>query len=77
MYDNADYEVEFGTGVISFNQPPPAIMWAKDTLVNKETPYNNYGYLLGIYDNNTASYLKAVKGLLVRFLDGPTAREHS
>lgn len=71
LTENVDYEIEFGTGVISFAATPPAAMWAKDTLVNLETPYNNYGYLLDIYDKNTESYLKAVKGLWYAFWTGP------
>jgi hypothetical protein len=66
-----DYDIEFNSGVISFAKEPPALMWAPDTFVNNETPYNNYGCLLDIYDNNTASYLKAVKGLWYAFWTGP------
>ena len=66
-----DFFVEFGTGVISFNTEPVSKMWAPDTLYNNETPYNNYGYLLGIYDQNTERYLKAVKGLWYAFWTGP------
>jgi hypothetical protein len=47
-------------------------MWAKDTLCNFETPYNNYGYLMGIYAPNTAQYLKSVKGLWYAFWNGPS-----
>jgi len=66
-----DYAIEFGTGIISFDSIPPEILWAPDTFVNQETPYNNFGYLLGIYDSNTESYLKAVKGLWYAFWTGP------
>ena len=66
-----DFSVEFGTGVISFLSQPPASMWAPDTMFNQETPYNNYGYLLGIYDQNSKGYLKAIKGLWYAFWNGP------
>lgn len=46
-------------------------LWAPDTLVNQETPYNNFGYLMDIYDTNTAAYLKSVKGLWFAFWTGP------
>lgn len=71
LVQGTDYAIEFGTGVISFAAAPPEMMWAKDTLYNKETPYNNYGFLLGIYDRNTENYLKAIKGLWYAFWTGP------
>ena len=71
LLETADYKIEFGTGVISFKVEPPELMWAPDTMVNQETPYNNYGYLLGIYDQNKPGYLKAVKGLWYAFWTGP------
>lgn len=71
LREGTDYEIEFGTGIISFAAVPPVFLWAKDNLVNLETPYNNFGYLLDIYDTNTASYLKAVKGLWFAFWTGP------
>jgi hypothetical protein len=71
LYKSTDYNVEFGTGIISFKDIPPEALWAKDNYVNLETPYNNFGYLLDIYDSNTAAYLKAVKGLWYAFWTGP------
>lgn len=71
LIEGVDYEIEFGTGVISFASVAPESMWAKDTLLNYETPYNNFGYLMNIYDRNTAQYLKAVKGLWFAFWTGP------
>src|ERR1019366_2472001 len=46
-------------------------MWAKDTLINYETPYNNFGYLMGLYDQNTPNYLKSVQGLWFAYWQGP------
>lgn len=71
LTESTDYEVEFGTGIISFAAPPSSSLWAKDNLVNKETPYNNFGYLLDIYDSNKSGYLKAIKGLWFAFWTGP------
>ena len=71
LNENTDYLIEFGSGIISFDVVPPATMWAKDNLVNYETPYNNFGYLLDIYDKNTPSFLKAVRGLWFAFWTGP------
>lgn len=68
---DVDFSITFGSGLISFATIPPEIMWAPDTLINLETPYNNFGYLLGIYDTNTEAYLKAVKGLWYAFWTGP------
>ena len=48
--------------------------WAQNTLVNLETPYNNFGYLMGIYNQNTPAYLKTLKGLWFAFWTGPTPR---
>lgn len=71
LLEDTDYEIEFGSGVISFLTAPPEKMWGKDNLVNLETPYNNFGYLMDIYDRNTESYLKSVKGLWFAFWTGP------
>ena len=68
-----DYSITFGSGVIGFLvAPAQPLYWAPDTYFNQQTPYNNFGYLMGIYDSNTPSYLKAVKGLWFAFWTGPT-----
>jgi len=68
-----DYSIAFGNGVISFLvAPAQALYWAPDTYFNQQTPYNNFGYLMDLYSSNTASYLKAVKGLWFAFWTGPT-----
>lgn len=71
LLTDIDFTVEYGTGAILFAAAPPTSMWAPDTFLNQETPYNNYGYLLGIYDQNKEGYLKAVKGLWYAFWTGP------
>lgn len=72
LTETTNYQVSFGSAIISFAEPPPPAMWAKNTLCNFETPYNNFGYLMGIYAPNTASYLKAVQGLWFAFWNGPS-----
>lgn len=71
LTQNADFDIEVNTGIISFAEEPPEVLWAKDTLMNYETPYNNFGYLLDIYAANSPDYLKAVKGLWFAFWSGP------
>ena len=72
LTQNVDYAVTFGAGIVSFADTPPATMWAKNTLLNLETPYNNFGYLMNFYDQNTPAYLKAVQGLWYSYWTGPT-----
>ena len=72
LTENVDYQIEFGSGIIMFAAPPPAFMWAQNTLYNLETPYNNFGYLMNFYASNTPSYLKAVKGLWFAYWTGPS-----
>lgn len=71
LNEDVDYSIEFGTGIISFAEAPPEVMWAKNNLLNLETPYNNFGYLMDFYDKNTPGYLKAVKGLWFAYWTGP------
>jgi hypothetical protein len=71
LTEGANYSIQLGTGIISFAATPPAIVWAKNTLVNYEVPYNNFGYLMNIYDSNTAQYQETVQGLWYAFWTGP------
>ncbi len=72
LTEGIDYELTDGTGVIYFREPPAReAYWAETTLLNLETAYNNFGYLLDIYDKNSDSYLKAVRGLWFAFWTGP------
>lgn len=65
-----DYSLE-SNGVVSFKTEPPAKMWAKRTMVDEETPWNNYGFLMGIYQPNTPGYLAVLQGLWFAFWSGP------
>jgi hypothetical protein len=71
LAQDVDFTIGFGSGIIAFKAPPPASMWAPDTLKNQEIPYKNFGYLMGIYAPNTPQYLKAVRGLWYAFWTGP------
>lgn len=72
LNQNTDYDITFGAGIISFAVIPPPFVWAKNSLLNLETPYNNFGYLMNFYDQNTPAYLKAVQGLWYAYWTGPT-----
>lgn len=69
LTEGTNYTVS--SGLIFFASPPPALLWAPDTLYNFETPYNNYGFLIDFYDKNSAQYLKAVQGLWFAYWTGP------
>ena len=68
---NNDYAVEHGTGIITFAKQPIALLWARNTLLNLETPYKNFGYLLDFYDQNSDHYVQSIKGLWYAFWVGP------
>jgi hypothetical protein len=72
LVEGTDYAVDRHTGIISFAEPPPAILWAKRTLVDKETPWNNFGFLIDIYQENSPRYVQVIQGLWYAFWNGPT-----
>lgn len=71
LVEIADYVVEVGAGIITFNKEPEVKMWAKNTLVNQEVPYNNFGFLMDFYDVNSEQYLQTLQGLWFAFWSGP------
>jgi len=71
LNEDVDYEIEFNSGIISFAVTPAEKLWARDNLVNLQTPFNNYGFLMDFFDDNTPAYLKAVRGLWFAFWTGP------
>jgi len=71
LLEGVDYKIEDGNGAITFLLPPLPKMWAKNTLINRETPYNNFGYLLDFYDKNSDQYLETLKGIWYAFWVGP------
>jgi hypothetical protein len=66
-----DYTVEPGN-IIVFAELPVENMWAKRTQINEENPWNNFGYLLGIYQENSPRYVEVIQGLWFAFWTGPT-----
>lgn len=71
LQEDIDYRIEFNTGIISFAATPPEELWAKNNLVNLQTPFNNFGFLMDFFDDNKPGYLKAVRGLWFAFWTGP------
>jgi hypothetical protein len=47
-------------------------LWAERTLVNKETPYRNFGVLIDFYRRNSDAYKQALQGLWYTFWTGST-----
>lgn len=70
LTEGIDYIVEDQT-TISFAVPPLDKMWAKRTLIDEETPFNNYGYLMDIYQPTSQRYVEVLQGLWFAFWTGP------
>ena len=47
-------------------------MWAEKTLVDRETPYRNFGVLIDFYRKNSEAYKQALEGLWYTFWTGST-----
>lgn len=71
LTEEVDYTVESG-GIVSFTALPLTTMWAERTQVNDENPWANYGFLTGIYQENSARYVGVVQGLWFAVWNGPT-----
>jgi hypothetical protein len=72
LIEGVDYEVERDTGIIVFLEEPPPSLWAKRTFIDKEAPWNNFGFLMDIYQQNSPRYVQVVQGLWFAFWNGPT-----
>ena len=70
LEEGTDYAIEQDV-FVSFKVEPPELLWAKRTMVDDETPWNNFGFLMGIYQKNTPSYLQVIQGLWYAFWTGP------
>lgn len=66
-----DYEVN-SQGLLCFKSEPAEKLWARKTMVNKETPWHNFGFLMGIHQENSPGYLNVLQGLWYSFWTGPT-----
>ncbi len=71
LEEGVDYVFETDLGTIAFKEKPKETLWARTTLVDRETPWNNFGYLMEIYDTNGVNYLNVVQGLWFAFWTGP------
>ena len=71
LVEGVDYVVQ-NQLTIAFMHAPPESMWAKRTLFDEETPWNNYGFLMDIYQPNSQRYVEVLQGLWFAFWTGPT-----
>lgn len=71
--ENIDFTLEVNN-LISFKEEPIPFLWAKKTLIDDETPYHNFGFLMDIYQKNTPSYLQVLQGLWYAYWTGPKPR---
>lgn len=71
LTEGVDFILEKELGTISFKNVPKEVMWARRTLIDLETPWNNFGFLMDIYDENSPGYLNVVQGLWFAFWTGP------
>lgn len=65
-----DYAVE-ARSIIAFKTMPPTKLWARRSQVDKETPWNNFGFLMDIYQENSQRYVDILQGLWFAFWSGP------
>lgn len=70
LTEGIDYTVSEGQ-YISFKSIPPQKMWAKRTLFDEETPFNNFGFLMDIFQPTSKRYVEVLKGLWFAFWTGP------
>lgn len=71
LQEGVDYEIQ-ASNVVAFKVPPPATMWARTSLFNQENPWNNYGFLIKVYEENSQRYVNVIQGLWYAFWNGPT-----
>ena len=71
MQKDVDYSFSRTTQTFAFKQEMSGTFWARRTFINQETPWNNYGYLMDIYQPNTPGYSNVIKGLWFAFWNGP------
>lgn len=71
LNEGIDYVVNRDEGTISFRDEPIEDLWAKRTQINEESPWNNFGFLMDIYERNSRAYLRIVQGLWYAFWTGP------
>ena len=72
LQQGIDYNFSRSTGIIEFAEDPPTDLWAKRSFRDEETPYDNFGFLMDIYQKNTQSYVSVLQGLWFAFWEGAT-----
>ena len=68
LTEGVDYKISGTT--IAFKATPPENLWARRTLIDEENPWNNYGFLMDIYETNTPAYTNVLRGLWLAFWTG-------
>lgn len=71
LVEATDYRL-IGDGLIAFAAEPPPKLWARRSLFDQENPWNNFGFLMGIYETNSLRYVEVLQGLWYAFWTGPT-----
>lgn len=71
LLPGVDFALEPEFGNIRFKEEPIEELWAKRTLMDEERPWNNFGFLMEIYQPNKPTYLSVVQGLWFAFWNGP------
>ena len=69
LKEGEDYTVS--GGVIAFKAAPPEKLWAQRTLVNREVPWSNFGFLVDIYQANSPRYVEILRGIWYALWTGP------
>lgn len=70
LTEGVDYEVQ-GQTRIAFKAQPPASLWARRSLFDQENPWNNFGFLMEVYQKNSPRYTSVIQGLWYAFWNGP------
>jgi len=78
LIEGADYYVS--NNLALFKEDPESFcvtqgkscLWAKDTLVNNEKPFRNFGEFIDLYQSNSDQYLRVLQGVWYAYWNGPT-----
>jgi hypothetical protein len=69
LLETTDYQIT-KQALVSFRAAPQVQLWAKRTLVDEENPWNNFGFMMDIYQPNSARYVNVIQGLWFAFWTG-------
>jgi hypothetical protein len=73
LVEGTDHEVSERRN-IAFKDQPPEKLWARRSLFDQENPWNNFGFLMDIYQENSVRYVNVIQGLWFAFWTGPRPR---